>query len=388
MISWMHMLKGYVRWEAQGGMPQRLMELAAQSGVELWDTSREGISLFACCSAADYPRLRPLARRSGMRMHLCKRYGVPFWLRPLRWRWGLVAGVVAAAILLMGLSSRIWVITIQGNAQVPDTAILQALEPLGIRLGGTFDTVDIAELQLRALQELPELSWLTVNQKGSTLTVLVQEKQPFEAVEEKAPANVTAVCDGVIVEIEVTNGRAAVKVGDAVTKGSLLISGVTDSKVGPLLRRASGRVLARTVVTITEETPYCETRICESGEVVTCPSLCLFGVTIPLYTDGHFSENYIMTQTSYPLYAEDKPLPIAWQVQRWEAQRTELVEHSKKEAADLAQERLAKQAEIQLIGMTVESCEIRQEEYAQGVRVTGVYTVVREIGKTESISTK
>ena len=50
-----------------------------------------------------------------------------------------------------------------------------------------------------------------------------------------------------------------VQAGDAVTRDTLLISGVVESKTGPLLRRSSGRVIAETSRTLTAEVPLEET---------------------------------------------------------------------------------------------------------------------------------
>lgn len=55
------------------------------------------------------------------------------------------------------------------------------------------------------------------------------------------PSNIKAARDGRVLKIEVTGGQAMVQAGDAVTRDTLLISGVVESKTGPLLRRSSGR---------------------------------------------------------------------------------------------------------------------------------------------------
>lgn len=388
MVQLFRFITGYVRLEAQGGLPERLISLAAQQEIPLWNTARQGISLFASCPAASYRQLRPLARRSGMRMRVRRRVGLPFLLRPLRLRWGLAVGTVAAVALLMGLSSRVWVITVEGNRTVPDTAILQVLEPLGIKQGASFAAVDIPQVQLTALQELPQLSWLAVNQSGSTVTVQVQEKQPSQPIEEGAPANVVAAWDGVIVRLEVTDGQAMVQVGDAVTAGTLLISGVTDSKVGPLLRRASGRVLARTTQTLTVEVPLSETVTLPAGRVVTRPSLVFFGWRIPLYTDGALGGEYTPSLQEYPLCAGGKPLPVGLEVQRWTAQQAVTVTRTADEAAALALERLAAQETQVLADTTVDSRTVRQEQLPDRVVVTATYVCTRDIGRTEVISTK
>ena len=380
-------LAGHVRFEAQGGSPERLLSLAAERGIPLWNTSRQGVSLFAHCPAVCYRELRPLVHRCGMRMRIQRRYGLPFLLRPLRCRWGLAVGAVIAVVLLQVLSSRVWSITVIGNQRVETAAILQALESLGVRQGATFSHVDIPEVQLTALQKLPELSWLAVSQEGSTVTVAVREKQESQPVEETAPANVVAACDGVIVNIEVTGGQAAVQVGDAVTTGTLLISGVTDSNVGPLLRRASGSVTARTTLTIKAEALLQDT-VEHVGQEITRPTLVLFGWHIPLYTASKLEGEYTERISEYPLRAYGKPLPVGLRVARYYYPKQQTVTRTIQQAEALALTRLAELEREALAGAAVESRHVRQEEQDDRVVVTGDYVLVREIGKTEIISTK
>lgn len=371
-----------VRFTAEGGAPERFVTLAAQAGIPLWNTSRRGAFLYASCHARRYAALRPLARRSGMRLRVRRRRGLPFLLRSLRK--GLVVGGVLAALLLFFLSRGIWVITVQGNRTVPTEEILGVLEPLGVRVGGNFAAVDIPALQLTALQKFPQLGWLTVNQNGCVLTVQVAEKEPTAPLPDTTPANLVAACDGVVVSVSVTGGQAAVKVGDAVTKGSLLISGITDSPVGPLLRRASGSVIARVTVTLTAEVPLKEFRTVPTP-VLRQPSLYLLGVTVPLYTDGGEKETYTPVYEERLLTVEGNALPLGWRITTYTAPETVLVTHTPEEAAALAAQSLAVQEEQALIDATVESRIVKEQRLPDRVIVTGTYVCLREITVAEKI---
>ncbi len=388
MLRLVRFLTGYVRVEAQGGYPERFLNAAAAQDIPVWDASRQGISLFVSCPASAYRRLRPAARRSGVRMRVKKRRGLPFLLRPLRLRWGLAAGAVMALVLLQILSSRIWVITVTGNDAVTTGEILQVLEPLGIRQGASFSRVDIPRVQLTALQQMPELIWLTVNQKGSTVEVQVRERQPSLPVEDNAPANVVAKEDGVILKLDVTDGQAMVKEGDAVTKGTLLISGVTDSKVGPLLRRAAGSVTARITVTLTAEVPLRETVPSADPKTVTHPTIYLFGLEIPLYTKSKIDGDYTESTRDFPLEARGKALPIGWRVTTLTFCEEETVQRTMQEALELAREQLKKQETDALSDLMVESTKIQEDTDGERVMVTGTYVCVGEIGITEVIKTK
>ena len=48
LIRLLRWLFGFVRWEAEGGFPERLLNLAARQELPLWGVSRQGETLSAC----------------------------------------------------------------------------------------------------------------------------------------------------------------------------------------------------------------------------------------------------------------------------------------------------------------------------------------------------
>ena len=97
IIRFLRWLLGWVEFEAEGGFPERLLNLAARGGIPLWDTGRRGVVLTARCFARKYKKLRPIARKAGVRLHVVRRHGVPFFLQRYRARAGLVAGLATPA---------------------------------------------------------------------------------------------------------------------------------------------------------------------------------------------------------------------------------------------------------------------------------------------------
>ena len=115
IIRFLRWLLGWVEFEAEGGFPERLLNLAARCGIPLWDTGRRGVVLTARCFARKYKKLRPIARKAGVRLHVVRRHGVPFFLHRYRARAGLVAGLATYVVLLQILSQQIWVMQVSGN---------------------------------------------------------------------------------------------------------------------------------------------------------------------------------------------------------------------------------------------------------------------------------
>lgn len=381
------MLAGTVLIECEGGFPERFLNEAAKRDIELWDISRRGISLFCRLKADRYRELRPVARAASVRMRVRARRGLPFLLRPFRLRWGLALGMVLFVVLLQLLSSRVWIVRIAGNEHVSADSIREVLAPLGVYEGAKVSAVDLPQLQLTALERLPELVWLTVNFEGSTAQVEVRERQEVQPLTSDQPANLVAARDGVIVSVDTVSGQAMVKEGDAVTEGTLLISGVMDSKVGPLLKHAQGTVKARTTHTVTVTVPFEEHVPRTEPYTVSRPCFYFLGLRIPLYANVGIEGEYIRKAEQYPLRAYGKALPVGVEVERFVFEETEICRRSEEQAYKEAKARLEKAEEALRQKLTVEAESVREEKTDDGWTVIGTYTCIESIGRSEALQT-
>lgn len=380
------MLAGTVRIECEGGFPERFLNEAAKRNIALWDVSRRGISLFCRCKAADYRALRPAARAASVRMRVKERHGLPFLLKPFRLRWGLAVGMLLFVLILQLLASRVWIVRVEGNERVTDGEIRKVLEPLGVYEGASPRKIDLPQLQLTALEQLPDVVWLTVNVEGSTATVEVRERQTAQPIAPDTPANVVAARDGVIVRIDAVSGQAMVKAGDAVTEGMLLISGVMDSKVGPLLKHAEGAVTARTTRTLTVTVPFEEWVPSPAARTVLRPCFYFLGVRIPLYASAEVEGEYTAETEEYPLTARGRALPVGIEVTRLIFNETERCKRTEAQALNEARVRLESLLEELKKDVTVETETVNEQKTDEGWVITGTYTCLEEIGQTRALT--
>ncbi len=383
LLRW---LFGWVRLEAEGGFPERLLNLATREEIELWGVRRKGEALVACCPAKRYRRLRSPARKAGMRMHVTEKHGAPFWVRRYRARSGVAVGLAAFLIVLQLFAQRTWVIEVRGNDKVKTEDILAVMETLGVQEGRNLGNLDIPALQLAALKELPDLAWCVVNLKGSVAYVEVTERiPPPELSNADEPSNIKAARDGRIVSIQTYTGQALVKEGDAVAQGMLLVSGVVESNAGPVFRRSQARILAQTERRLEVSVPLKETRLLPSGEELLRPSLRLFTLEIPLYTDGPIEEQTALTSTKHMLRAGGIDLPVGIVNRRYSMIEPTSIVRTEEEAAALAVQRLAERVENEL-----SAAEITDRREAGGMQdgryvLTGEYTCIEEIGIEEQL---
>ncbi len=335
---------GYVWFKGEGGFPERLMSEAAELGLTVCDSYIENAVFYAACPAAQYRRLRPLSKRACIRLRIYRKQGMYFKLFPYRKRLGLPVGILLSVLLLFLLSGRIWVVTVDSATPVDESAVLAAVKTQGVYPGCRIQNVDMQLLRLHALSELENFVYVSVNPSGCVARVTVNPREQPPAVRDfhNNFSNLVASRDGRILATEVHSGKAAVQVGEGVTKGMLLVSGTVETPVGNLyLYRASGRIMAETTRELTVTVPLSETKTVDSTTTRFCPYLRFLKWDIPLFsttpTDGVYRE---ITYERLPT-ATDVTLPIGFIDRRFV--KTEVITQTRtaEQATMLAQTQLS-----------------------------------------------
>lgn len=248
VLNFIRFIIGYVCFAARGGFPERFINLCRLRGISLWELkSRDGV-IFACTDRAGYRRIRSVAKKSGMKVRIEKKCGLPFFLNRHSHRAGLIVGACFFVAMLCILSTRIWSVDVIGNSRVASEEIIGVFEELGVKKGSAGGKIDINSVELAALQKLPELTWLNMNISGSAALIEVRERVVSPETEEVGePSDIVAARDGQIVILRPFNGTQEQKIGNPVLKGDLIISGIEENRdLSVSFCRAKGYVVART----------------------------------------------------------------------------------------------------------------------------------------------
>lgn len=249
VLRFLRFLLGYVCFTAESGFPERFINLCKINRINIWDLKSNGSVLTACTDRQCYRRIRPVAKKSGMKVRVKSKHGLPFFLAAHSRRAGALLGVVLCCACVIFLSTRIWRVEVTGNSRVPDEEIIEVFENLGLKNGASSKNMDASSIEAAALRSLPDISWLNVNFSGCTATIEVRETvvmPPSENSDE--PSNLVASRDGQIIILRPFNGTQEQKIGNPVLKGDLLISGIEQNKdLTSTFCRAEGYVVARTV---------------------------------------------------------------------------------------------------------------------------------------------
>ena len=215
---------------------------------------------------------------------VCTEHGlIPLILRS-RARAGLWLGAIAALVLLLLSGSRIWDVRVQGNHRLSDGRVREMLTESGLQVGMDTASLDRHAIASAMLRSSEELAWVSINMRGNVAYVeLIERAVVPDAAENTHPANLVAACDAVIDSMDVKRGEARVAMGQVVSAGDLLVSGVTEGAAGARLVRADGSVYGRVQHRYTVTVPRMGETERITEEKLSGFSLIFFGKTINIY---------------------------------------------------------------------------------------------------------
>ncbi len=284
IIKLLRLLLGFVEFEATKGFSERFLNLCTVNGITLWNVQNNGIKVRACTSINGYKNIRKSARNSGMRVRIVKKRGLPFFIKQNKSRVGVLIGILVAVSFLFVSSCVLWDIEVTGNSFIKSETLLESLSNKGVKVGVFKEDIDTIRIKNELLKEYPELSWVSINIFGTKAVLEVKENtEKPEIIDNNTPTNIVARKDGQIILVEGYRGSNAVKEGDVVVKGDLLISGVTVNSDGSENTVcAKGKVYAETITELKESVEGTNTiEILNSSEAKYY--IYLLGAEIPLF---------------------------------------------------------------------------------------------------------
>ncbi|MDR1892282.1 MAG: sporulation protein YqfD [Oscillospiraceae bacterium] len=379
LILWLYRrILGYVRFTANGGFSERFLNLCARGGITVFGARRTSDGLCACCMARDYKKLRPAKRKTGVKLRVCGRCGLPFFTRRYRGRIGFAAGFLLCSALVWFLSLHIWSIEIHGNTRVSSNEITGVLRELGFEEGVISSKVDVATLRQQFLLKMPQLSWAAVNIEGCRAVVDVREAlSPPDSEGETIPMNIKAARDGRIISMDVLNGTAAAYPGDAVIKGDLLISGSIQYKTGQTgYVHAKGTVTAETERSFTVAKSYVQQVTTRTGKTHTRRVFTFLNLKIPLYL-GSIKVPVEREIAEHSVVIGGVNLPVNLTTAIFYETQTQAVTFDEVAVTAQAREEISEWEEYELDGAEVVSREEIVESTEKGVKIT-IKTICRE----------
>lgn len=266
-----------------------MTELCMRYGIAYTDFRwEEGGGISFLCQSLVANKLLRLCAEWGVEATVMGSYGLPMLLRRYCRRAGLILGGLLAAAMLFLSGRVVWDVRVVGNETLTDSQVLQELNDCGLRVGSYIPDLRTAELENRVLLRSDRISWIAIVLDGTVAVVQVVEHRDESLKEEgTSPANLVAAADGQIELLQLYRGAPAVKIGQAVRKGELLVSGLYETSSGGYrYTRAAGSVLARTEHTLEVEIPLTREEKIYADAKCTEGILNFFGFSIKIFKNS------------------------------------------------------------------------------------------------------
>ncbi|MDR2932224.1 MAG: sporulation protein YqfD [Oscillospiraceae bacterium] len=347
--------RGYVVFTAAGDFVERFLNLAARDRIAIWDGHKTGDTYTGATDIKSYRKLRKHAKNAGVRLRISQKEGVPFQRYRYRKRKGLLVGLAIFAAFLFIMSRFIWRVEVSSTGGVPESTIVRALENIGVRPGVPRASIDVRDSERRALLLLHDLSWIALNIEGSIVHVeYSQSVAPPDMIDPNAPCNIIASASGQINALNIYDGQPLVALGDTVMKGDVIVSGITQDRLGQsLFRHAQAQVIARVTHTIEIEVPMQQTRYIETGDERGRNYLGVMGFEIPLFLPFKIPHPYHVERVREPVTLFSLETPVWTLRERYILMEEVPVTLSKEEARKQALLELAATEKVALEGAEI-----------------------------------
>lgn len=219
----------------EGFRPERLLEQAAEKGLELRNVRYTCQTCIVCVVTPE--TLKGLRRIAGARYMITELerkgpgYSVQrFFSLPFK---AAGAALVLAIVIIQSFFVR--TVEIDGYRGIPETELRQCLTEAGVKEGAYIPGIDWDGATSRIYEVFPQITWVQLVYDGRKVFLNISEADANtedeeqwlsgETADERPYCNIVAERDGYIEDISVFRGTALVEKGDYVTRGQVLISG-------------------------------------------------------------------------------------------------------------------------------------------------------------------
>lgn len=383
--------KGHVRICVTGSSYERFLNMCARHGIVLWELQPADQAYEANLSIKSFRKLKPLAKKSGTRVRIIGRYGLPFFLHRYRKRKMLPAGILFGILLMVLLSGFIWDIHIEGNQMQTDDVIFDFLKEQEIVHGTRKSTIDCKALAADIRKAFDNFIWVSVKIQGTRLLIDVKENTDL-TLDEKVTygsSDLISNVNGTVSEIITRSGTPLVKAGDTVKKGQPLVEGrvalLNDAgeTAGYQYCAADADIFIETAYLYEESFPMKYIKKEYTGRMKKGVLLTLTGkkFTFPGRDPGY--ENFDVVQTEHQLKLTDNfYLPVSWgSIESREYQVAEKT-YTKSEAIRKSKDSLQKFLwKIQEKGVQILQNNVKIEAGSKSCTARGDLVLIERAGK-------
>lgn len=343
LYLWRFMM-GYITIKIDGENCEQMLNRAAANGIKIWNLVYKNGSIIGNVHVKSFYKLKYAKRGIKCKIKIIKKHGCFFRFKKYNKRIGLLVGVVIFGAILFYLSNFVWIINVEGNKNLSTREIISSCKKIGIYEGIQKTKIN-NKYDAQRLQLIQNgVAWCSLNLEGSVLTVNLSEMAISDKEQRQVPCNLKAAIEGKIKKIDITSGNAMVKVGDTVSKGDLLVSGVLESLSSELFVHSEGTIIAETKRIFSAEGRYKQTLEKKTENSIKRFTLDFFNIKIPLYL-GNIKQQYNYNTDIKNITLFDKRIPIKIAYEKYDILQDVTVTHNQSTLEQMLYNNIKKQVD-------------------------------------------
>ena len=251
------MFRTQLKIKFYGYAPERFMNLCKHKELCLRniEATEHGYTCFI--SVKDFRNLKPIAKKTHIRVRILKRYGYRFTIFRYKKRKMFVLGLYFAFIFIYLMATRLWSIELNGNNRITYDVMKDYLKEQDISQGTPLKNISCEILCTNIRNDFPEIIWVSTSLNGTKLTIDVKERVQVSRKENKrVPSDIISVVNGKIKSIITRKGTPLVHEGDDIHMGDILVSGKIPvmNDAGEVIREEN--VCAEADIIVNYQIPY------------------------------------------------------------------------------------------------------------------------------------
>ena len=383
-------LIGYITITVEGYYIERFINICRNKKIPIWNLRREkNVRLTLNIRINDFKEITRIGKKTKCKVKIIRKRGLPFIFNKYKKRKIFVGFLFIFIALLIISSNFIWNIEIQIENDQQVENIYQDLIEAGLEVGKQKRKINTKEIINQIRLKRSDIAWIGIEMKGTNAIVkVVKAESKPKIIDDEDYCNIVSDKRGIITKISAQNGTLAVKVGDTVDVGTVLINGWMEGKyTGIRYVHAKGDIEAKVWYTKSKKIMYNTTERKETGEQENKYKIKINNFEINLSKRVSKFQIYdtIDEEKKFKLFS-DFYLPIMI----IKTTNKEVIEETKKyeieEAKNLGIQELEEELDKNITDMTkIVNKNINAYEKEDGIEVYVTYEVLENIGTNEKI---
>lgn len=232
------LMDNYVVVKVVTDTKERFLNLCRNRQLTVWNIISQEDGFIANFSKADFMQLRDIVRKTNSKVRIIKKKGIGFILFKYRKHYSFLVGILLAIGILYTLSLFVWNISFEGNISYTTSFLSKYLSDKGIVVGTRIEHINCSEIEHMIRSDYDDITWVAAKITGTSLVISIKENDgAIQAVNQNSETidnntsearDIIATEDGIIHSIITRNGTPKVTVGDEVTSGQVLVSGIVE----------------------------------------------------------------------------------------------------------------------------------------------------------------